>query len=163
MALAKELEDLGDHAGAFDRMVAGKAAPRDMLDYSRTRERALFDALASGFPQPWSPATTSGSEVRDPIFIVGMPRTGTTLVDRIVSSHPQVQSAGELHNFASVWKRAMGGPAFEMFNPEHIARASGGPIDWRQLGDDYVASTRAFTGSRPRFTDKLPHNVLYLG
>lgn len=163
MALAKELEDLGDHAGAFDRMVTGKAAPRDMLGYSRARERERFDALASGFPEPWSPATTTGSDARDPVFIVGMPRTGTTLVDRIVSSHPQVQSAGELHNFASVWKRAMGGPSFEMFNPGHIARATARSIDWRQLGDDYVASTQAFTGSRPRFTDKLPHNFLYLG
>ena len=165
MALAKELEDIGEHAAAFDCMVAGKSAPRHMLGYSRTRERALFDALASGFPEPWSAASTVGSAARDPVFIVGMPRTGTTLVDRIVSSHPQVQSAGELHNFASVWKRAMGGPSFEMFNPEHIARATtrADGIDWRQLGDGYVASTRAFTGARPRFTDKLPHNFLYLG
>jgi len=165
MALAKELEDLGEHDAAFDCMVAGKSAPKAMLAYSRERERALFDALASGFPEPWSAATTCGSDARDPIFIVGMPRTGTTLVDRIVSSHPEVQSAGELHNFASVWKRAMGGRGFEMFNPAHIARAVAEPdrIDWQQLGDAYVASTRAFTGSRPRFTDKLPHNFLYLG
>jgi len=92
-----------------------------------------------------------------------MPRTGTTLVDRIVSSHPQVQSAGELHNFASVWKRAFGGPAFEMFNAQHVADATRRPIDWRDLGEQYVSSTRAFTGTLPFFTDKLPHNFLYLG
>lgn len=163
VALAKELEDIGEHDAAFDRMVAGKGAPRELLGYSRARQQELFDALAAGFPQPWSEATTTGSDARAPIFIVGLPRTGTTLVDRIVSSHPRVQSAGELHNFASVWKRAMGGPSFEMFNPAHITRALETGIDWRSLGDDYVASTRAFTGSRPFFTDKLPHNFLYLG
>lgn len=162
MALAKEFEDIGDYDAAFDRCVAGKSAPRQMLRYSRSREKDLFEALASGFPAPSSP-TNRGSDAEDPIFIVGMPRTGTTLVDRIVSSHPQVQSAGELHNFPSVWKRALGGQRFEMFNPEHIARAGTHGLDWRKLGDDYVASTRAFTGSLPFFTDKLPHNFLYLG
>lgn len=163
MALAKELEDIGEHDAAFDRMVAGKGAPRTLLGYSRARQAELFNALASGFPAPWPERGTEGSEATDPVFIVGMPRTGTTLVDRIVSSHPLVQSVGELHNFPSAWKRAMGGPGFEMFNPGHIRRASVTGVDWRRLGDDYVASTRAFTGSRPYFTDKLPHNFLYLG
>lgn len=163
MALSKELEDIGDYEAAFDRCVAGKGAPRKLLGYSRSREKALFDALASSFPTPYSNLSTQGSNASDPIFIVGMPRTGTTLVDRIVSSHPQVQSAGELHNFPSVWKRALGGQAFEMFNPAHIVRASANGVDWRKLGDDYVSSTRAFTGSLPFFTDKLPHNFMYLG
>lgn len=163
MALAKELEDLGEHDAAFDRWIAGKSAPRHLLKYSRVREKALFDALASGFPTPFPAPAIPGSLTPDPIFIVGMPRTGTTLVDRIVSSHPDVQSAGELHNFPSVWKRAMGGAGFEMFNPAHIVAVDTARLDWRRLGDDYIASTRAFTGALPRFTDKLPHNFLYLG
>ncbi|MEN1973074.1 sulfotransferase [Luteimonas sp. MJ204] len=163
MALAKELDDIGNHDGAFDHCVIGKGAPGHLLQYSRAKDAALFDALASGFPAPCPDPAARGSDAGDPIFIVGMPRTGTTLVDRIASSHPQVQSAGELHNFASAWKRAMGGPGFEMFNPAHIARVATASLDWRKLGDDYVAGTRAFTGSVPRFTDKLPHNFLYLG
>ncbi|MDH5823541.1 sulfotransferase [Luteimonas sp. RD2P54] len=163
MALAKEFEDIGDYESAFDHCVLGKAAPRELLRYSRSKDRDLFAALASVFPAPYSSPTTQGSAAEDPIFIVGMPRTGTTLVDRIISSHPQVQSAGELHNFPSAWKRALGGQSFEMFNPAHISRAGANAVDWRRLGDDYVASTRAFTGSLPFFTDKLPHNFLYLG
>lgn len=163
MALAKELEDIGEYELAFDHCEAGKAAPRKLLRYSRTAERELFDALAAGFPIPFSNLSTQGSDARDPFFIVGMPRTGTTLVDRIVSSHPQVQSAGELHNFPSVWKRAMGGPSFDMLNPAAILRGNANGVDWRKLGDDYVSSTRAFTGSLPYFTDKLPRNFLYLG
>ncbi len=163
MALAKEYEDIGDYDRAFEHCVAGKGAPKDMLRYSRAREKALFDALAAGFPEPHAAQAARGSDATAPIFIVGMPRTGTTLVDRIVSSHPLVQSAGELHNFPSVWKRALGGQAFEMFNPDHILRASAHGVGWRRLGDDYVSSTRPFTGATPFFTDKLPHNFLYLG
>lgn len=163
MALAKELEDIGDYEGAFDRCAAGKDAPRALLGYSRAKDAAMFDALAAAFPTPWSNLTTEGSDARNPIFIVGMPRTGTTLVDRIVSSHPLVESAGELHNFASVWKRALGGPSFEMFNAAHIEAGNARGVDWRKLGDAYVSSTRAFTGALPFFTDKLPHNFLYLG
>ena len=161
MALAKEYEDLGDLERAFAHCTIGKSAPKQLLGYSRARQQALFEALASGFPQPWSEASCNGSDAADPIFIVGMPRTGTTLVDRIISSHPQVQSAGELHNFASTWKRAMGGASFEMFNPEQIAGVR--QLDWKALGDSYIASTRPHTGALPFFTDKLPHNFLYLG
>lgn len=163
MAMSKELDDLGEHDAAFDHCVAGKNAPKQMLGYSRARQEDLFAALAASFPAPFSESTTSGAAADDPIFVVGMPRSGTTLVDRIISSHSDVQSAGELHNFPSAWKRALGGASFEMFNPAHISRASDREIDWRALGEAYVASTRAFTGSRRFFTDKLPHNFLYLG
>lgn len=163
MALAKELEDVGEHEAALDHCITGKSSPKQMLRYSRSDVEALFEALASNFPSPFSSATTSGSGADAPIFIVGMPRTGTTLVDRIISSHPHVRSAGELYNFPSVWKRALGGADFEMFNPAHITRARDAALDWQRIGDEYIAGTRRFAGNSPRFTDKLPHNFLYLG
>jgi tetratricopeptide (TPR) repeat protein len=160
MALAKELEDLGEYEKAFEHYSVGKNAPKAILRYSREREAALFDALASSFPLA-DAVQASGCQEEGPIFIVGMPRSGTTLVDRILSSHPLVHSAGELHNFPSAWKRALGGPGFEMFNPEHISKATN--IDWRGLGAAYLASTKPLVGSSPFFTDKLPHNFMYLG
>jgi len=162
MALGKELEDLGDYDRAFQCYTVGKSAPRKLLRYSRDKEAALFNALSAGLP-PHRHPSGKGEESPDPIFIVGMPRTGTTLVDRILSSHPLVQSAGELHNFPSAWKRSMGGPSFEMFNPDHILAAGRRPMDWHQLGKDYIESTRALRGALPFFTDKLPQNYLYLG
>jgi tetratricopeptide (TPR) repeat protein len=160
MALAKELEDIGEYEKAFEHYRVGKSAPKAMLKYSREADAALFNALASRFPLTGA-VPASGCQEEGPIFIVGMPRSGTTLVDRILSSHPLVHSAGELHNFPSAWKRALGGPGFEMFNPEHISKAVG--IDWRGLGAAYLASTKPLVGSTPFFTDKLPHNFLYLG
>lgn len=158
MAMAKELEDLGRHAESFAHLVAGKSAPRKLLGYSSERDAELFDALADAVD---ADEGGPGPDSDEPIFIVGMPRTGTTLVDRIVSSHSAVHSAGELHNFAVAWKRALGGPNFRMFSAADL-RASR-KIDWAGLGRAYVESTRPVTGHTPRFTDKLPHNFLYLG
>ena len=161
MALAKELEDLGEYENAFRHYTAGKSAPKTLIGYSREREESLFNALACNFPWPETPSPSQDHEGEGPIFIVGMPRSGTTLIDRILSSHPLVHSAGELNNFPSEWKRAMGGPRFDMFNPEHITKANN--IDWRELGAAYLSSTKPMMGSSPFFTDKLPHNFLYLG
>ena len=161
MALAKELEDIGEYENAFKHYTAGKSAPKALIGYSREREELLFNALACNFPWPETTPPSQGHEGEGPIFIVGMPRSGTTLIDRILSSHPLVHSAGELNNFPSEWKRAMGGPRFDMFNPEHITKANN--IDWRELGAAYLSSTKPMMGSSPFFTDKLPHNFMYLG
>ncbi|KAF1717240.1 tetratricopeptide repeat-containing sulfotransferase family protein [Pseudoxanthomonas wuyuanensis] len=161
MALAKELEDIGEYEKAFNHYSIGKHTPKSLLGYSRERENALFNALACNFPWAEAALSPTGCSEEGPIFIVGMPRSGTTLVDRILSSHPLVHSAGELHCFPSAWKRALGGPGFEMFNPEHISKAT--DIDWERLGAAYLASTKPLVGSSPFFTDKLPHNFMYLG
>ena len=157
LALAKELEDLGQYPQAFAHLVAGKSAGRERRGSSRERDDAVFDALEQAFSEPLR--TGDGSDSEEPIFVIGMPRSGTTLIDRILSSHPQVQSAGELQNFGVLLKRASGSRTQSMLDPDTIAFAR--QLDWRALGDAYVASTRPGTGQRPRFVDKLPHNFLY--
>lgn len=159
VALAKELEDIGDYPGAFKRLTEAKNGPRQLLRHDPAKDRALFDAL-SDIPLP-SANQAVGYDSDEPIFIVGMPRTGTTLVDRILSSHPQVTQAGELHNFASAFKQVAGGPAFNLFSPSSIREIK--DLDWRMIGQRYIESTRPLTGRTPRFTDKLPHNFLYAG
>jgi len=159
VALAKELEDVGEYPSAFKRLTDAKNGPRRLLGHEPAKDRALFDALSSlALPVP---EDAQGHDSDEPIFIVGMPRTGTTLVDRILSSHPLVTQAGELHNFASAFKQAAGGPTFNLFSPADIRGVEG--LDWRALGRRYVESTRPLTGQTARFTDKLPHNFLYAG
>ena len=159
LALAKEYEDLADYPKAFEHLVAGKAAAMVDRDEASRRDEALFDAIIRASPKP-QPASV-GFATEEPIFVIGMPRSGTTLVERIISSHPDVHAAGELQNFAFALKRASGSRTPYLIDVDTVTRAQ--DLDWRQLGEDYLTSTRPDTGRTPRFIDKLPHNFLYVG
>ena len=158
-ALAKECEDLGDYAAAFEHMRLGKAAARTRVDYRPEQDRALVDALIAAFPD--AVATDAGYGSDEPIFVVGMPRSGTTLVERILSSHPDVHPAGELTEFGTQLCRLAPAGAPARLCPELIAQSH--RYDWHQLGLRYVDGTRPQTALKPRFIDKLPRNFLYLG
>lgn len=159
LALSKEYEDLGERERSFEHLQTGKAAGRSTRSYSFERDAALFKALELGCPKP-SP-TSVGHGSSEPIFVIGMPRSGTTLVDRILSSHPQVHSAGELQNFGAILKRASGSRTPHLLDPDTIARSIS--LDWERVGAAYIDSTRPGTGHTPRFIDKLPHNFFYVG
>jgi hypothetical protein len=90
-----------------------------------------------------------------------MPRSGTTLVERILSSHPDVHSAGELTLFGTQLCRLAPAGAPARLCPELVAQSH--RYDWHQLGLRYVDATRPQTALKPRFIDKLPHNFLNLG
>lgn len=158
-ALAKECEDLGDYAAAFEHMRLGKAAARTRVDYRPEQDRVMVDALIAAFPTTVSTDKGYGSD--EPIFVVGMPRSGTTLVERILSSHPDVHSAGELMDFGTQLCRLAPTGAPAKLTPELIAQSH--RYDWHQLGLRYVDATRPQTALKPHFIDKLPHNFLNLG
>lgn len=159
LALAKELEDIGEYRHAFRHLVAGKSSHRRQSGYTAERDRLLFEALAAGVPSALPGRDGHGSS--EPIFVIGMPRSGTTLVERILSSHSQVQSCGELQNFSVQLKHASGSRTRDVIDLDTVRRAQG--LDWAALGRGYVESTRPATGQLPRFVDKLPHNFLYAG
>lgn len=158
-ALGKEYEDLGDYAKAFEHLSKGKAAARSRVAYKPERDSTMVDALIKAFPDVVPPDGGYGSD--EPIFIVGMPRSGTTLVERILSSHPAVYSAGELMNFGVQAERLAPPDIPARLDPTLIAQSH--RLDWERLGLRYVDSTRPQTALKPRFIDKLPHNFLYLG
>lgn len=158
LALAKEYEDLGRYPEAMNHLVAGKRAARPTRSYTPARDVALVDALIERFGSV--PAPTANAVTQGPVFVVGMPRSGTTLVDRILSSHPQLHSAGELNTFGLALAQALGSPT------PHLSAdtvRSGPTVDWRALGTAYIKHARAATGISGRFSDKLPHNFLHLG
>jgi tetratricopeptide (TPR) repeat protein len=155
-ALAKTHEDLGDIDRAFAWLGRAKARRLERCAYDGERERRLADAVIAATPS----AMAAGEGAAEPIFVAGLPRSGTTLVDRILSSHPEVISAGELSNFP-VLLNLMAGAAANAREPEVFARAGG--VDFARLGELYIESTRPLTGSTPRFIDKAPSNYLSAG
>ncbi len=160
LSLAKEFEDLGDFPRAFDHYARGKAAHRTRIGDSVPRDAANVQAIMRHFEQAKPPS--AGFASREPIFVMGMPRSGTTLTDRILSSHGSVHSAGELGAFGVALQRAAGRPTRSL--AETVAVLGPAFDDWARLGEVYVQGTRsAGTGTTPRFVDKLPHNFLYAG
>jgi len=160
-ALAKELEDLGEYARAFAHLTAGKRRKRQTLGYSVTNDEALFATLERVFDAERCAAPSVGCPSGEPIFVVGLPRSGTTLVERILSAHSQVQSAGELQNFAVALKRAAATPSNRVLDPQTIEKAI--HCDLAAVGQRYIDSTRPLTGKTPHFVDKLPMNFFYIG
>jgi hypothetical protein len=96
-----------------------------------------------------------------PIFIVGLPRTGTTLTERIIASHSKVQSVGETQFMQMVLRRESGVESEEKMTPEMIRAAS--KLDVRMIGNGYMRMLIYRLGNEPIFIDKLPLNLLYLG
>ncbi len=158
-ALAKECEDLGDYERAMHYLLEGKRLKARQVSREDRAGAELF-AAAQQLTDRLEGLDTSGFATGEPIFIVGMPRTGTTLVERILSSHSQVASAGELANFSLLVKRQLGTSSRWVLDAETIGRAD--ELDFPRLGSDYVASTRHLTGGSAHFIDKMPLNFMYV-
>jgi tetratricopeptide (TPR) repeat protein len=160
-ALAKELEDVGRPGDALDTLCAVNGEHRRTLPYDFARDAAVFDAIeASWSAIARNPVSEPSPDA--PIFIIGMPRTGTTLIDRILSSHPDVESAGELQAMPLAVKRAAGTRSRTVLDPETITAAAG--ADMAAIGRDYLRAAHHHRRElRARFTDKFPGNFHYAG
>ena len=159
-ALGKELEDLEDWDAAFSAFEQGAQARRRLVEFDEAAEREMFAALEDSYTPEWLAAANGGHDDASPIFIVGQPRTGTTLVERIVTSHSQVHSAGELRQFGNCIRRLTDYRDRRRVSARLVGEAA--KLDGRALGQAYLATTRAMRGDLPRFVDKLPTNYLHL-
>ncbi|MDB5700153.1 MAG: sulfotransferase family protein [Sphingomonadales bacterium] len=160
-ALAKEHEDLGQAAPTFHHLSTAKAGRKQELNYKFDSDAAIFDAIEAMFDDAGS-LRGAGCADDAPIFIIGMPRTGTTLVDRILSSHPDVVSAGELQAMPLAVKQLAATRSRQVIDPETVLASAS--LDPRAIGEAYMkrAGHHRLTGSL-HFTDKLPTNFLYAG
>jgi tetratricopeptide (TPR) repeat protein len=154
-ALAKSFEDFGEPGQALDWLLRAKAGRRAGIARTAAADTALFAAAARALP------SGPGFEAEAPIFVLGLPRSGTTLVDRILSSHSKVVSAGERTDmFAQV--KLMGGSRTPwLIDADALERARS--IDAARLGRAYAAAARPARSEGLRFIDKAPLNVLYAG
>lgn len=160
-ALAKEYDDIGEAAYAFRHLSAANTAHKKRIAYDFSSDAAIFDAIEAAFAKPDFFQGTS--EVLDaPIFVTGMPRTGTTLVDRILSSHPLVDSAGELQAMPLAIKQLSGTRSRLVTDPETIAAS--GTLSPGAVGQAYMAhASNHRRRADGRFIDKLPANFMYIG
>jgi tetratricopeptide (TPR) repeat protein len=149
-ALAKAHDDIGDYAHAMKWLDNAKLRLRGR--YDEAEEAAMFAAAERSVA-----AKTSGFAEARPVFVVGMPRTGTTLVERILSSHSEVDSAGELNDFPYALKAATGVKDDRLISAPLID--AGMTADLARVGRDYVARVSGTMGFAGRFVDKLPVNA----
>jgi tetratricopeptide (TPR) repeat protein len=161
-ALAKELEDIGDPE-SFRHLSTANDQHKRSLRYDFAQDDAIFDAIEALFSERnHSFHAGAGRSNEAPIFVVGMPRTGTTLVDRILSSHPDVASAGELQAMPLAVKRLAATASRSVIDQETVMAS--GKIDPAAIGDAYLAQADHHRhDGTARFTDKLPANFLYIG
>jgi len=156
-ALARGYEDSGRYDEAFRTYLAGNASVRRHYPWDAAQFSARLDAILAAFtPAPIGAAGRQGEEA---IFIVSLPRAGSSLTEQILASHPQVDGAGELPDLPAVLheeslRRGLPFPAW-------VATASA--ADWQRLGARYLERTARWRRERPRFTDKLPENWEYVG
>jgi len=150
-ALAKTYEDFGDAQKSFHWLTRAKQTRRQRSPYKQANDEAL--ALAAKAVEL---SAGEGHAAADPIFITGLPRSGTTLADRILSSHPDVMSAGEIGNFLQLLKLYSSSATPATLDTDMLARVGG--VDFARLGSSYIESTRPLTGATPRFVDKAPSN-----
>ena len=164
-AIGKEWEDLEQWDEAFKYYeMAGNAAAK-VANYDVATDLRLIDKVIEVCDKDWlslganqSAANVSG---KIPIFIVGLPRTGTTLVERIVSCHSHVESVGETYLMQHVLRRESGVDSVEAMNSAIVEAASKKPVE--VIADGYLQAVSYKFGAKPMFIEKFPENFLYLG
>jgi hypothetical protein len=163
-ALAKAYADLKDHKRSFERLLSGNKLKRAQIQYDEAAAFALFDRIETVF----TPALVrkienlgGGDRSPVPIFVMGMPRSGTTLVEQILASHPQVHGAGELKAFNDVVNEVRGPDGQTIPYPEFLPALDARSIG--KIGARYLTEIRKLAPQAPHITDKMPSNYYFAG
>jgi tetratricopeptide (TPR) repeat protein len=164
-AIGKELEDLEQWDEAFEFYKMAGDAAASIANYDVGTDVTLIDKIIAVCNKEWLAEKTNDTSPDDsgkmPVFIVGLPRTGTTLTERILSCHSKVESAGESYSMQVVLKRESGVNSIDSMNPEIIEAAS--RIDIRRIANGYLQAIAYKLHDKPLFIEKFPENFLYLG
>ncbi len=158
--LAKSFEELGEYKKAFQYLDTGNRLKRGTFNYSIETDRAVFDAIKQAFASETATNETCGNPDDTPIFVLGMPRSGTSLTEQILASHPQVVGAGEIKDLWEIARdRCHTSVPTEL--PGRIVHADCETIN--EIGTKYIERLRRFSNSARHIVDKMTHNFLFIG
>jgi len=161
-ALAKALEDRRDYAQSFRYYELGNRLKHPECTYrARLMEENTAQQRAVCTQEFFASRRGWGAEAPDPIFIVGLPRAGSTLLEQILASHSAVEGTQELPNIQQIASLLRGRNPQEWRYPRILAELTA--EDFLKLGERYLAETRAYRTDRPRFIDKMPNNFRHIG
>jgi len=161
-ALAKAYADLDRHELSFRHLLDGNAVRREYVSYDEPATLDLFRRIEASFSREIMERRRGAGDPSDvPVFIVGMPRSGTTLIEQLLASHPSVFGAGELLNLTKLAARLRASEGSPVPFPEAISALADDHL--RQLGAAYVRGVRAAAPAARRITDKLPSNFRFAG
>jgi tetratricopeptide (TPR) repeat protein len=163
-ALGKAYEDSTEYAESWRFYERGNALKRAESSYrSEVTEVNTRKQIEVCTAELFSARAGVGAPDPDPIFILGLPRSGSTLVEQILASHSQVDGTRELPEIPRV-VRGLDGPQTERADPRYPeVLANLAPEDFQRLGEQYLAETRAYRGGKPFFIDKMPNNFRHIG
>jgi predicted O-linked N-acetylglucosamine transferase (SPINDLY family) len=154
-ALGKAYADLKQHERSFGHLLAGNALKRTQIAYDESAAMAYMGRIRATFGAELMRAKAgAGNPSPTPVFIVGMPRSGTTLIEQIIASHPSAAGAGELFDLDNIARSV---PGF----PDTVSGMSAEELG--QLGARYVAATQAVAPAAGRVADKMPWNFHFCG
>src|SRR5262249_55573189 len=161
-AMGKALADLKDYDAAFEHLKQANSLKRRTIVYDEPQRLAMFKNIEAKYsPDLFAAKSGSGDASWSPIFIVGMPRSGTTLLEQVLASHSRVFGAGELETFKEAINECVESqrilPAYphlvDFLSPEHIQR----------IGQTYTTQARALAPDAPHIVDKMPLNFMFVG
>jgi len=160
-ALGKVFEDLEQYDKSFAYIEEANRLHRSLYHFSIDQEAAFFETYRKAFTKDWFDKTASGAAISDemPIFVLGMPRSGTSLVEQILASHASVFGAGEVF-FATEFDNSVAQITGKPF-PQSITDVDSEIL--KQSAQSYVQNLRMAAGGSARVTDKLPHNFMRVG
>jgi tetratricopeptide (TPR) repeat protein len=161
-ALGKAYADLEQYERSFRHLLGGNSMKRRQVDYDERRMFRLFDRIRDVFSaELLRRKAGAGDPSQAPVLIVGMPRSGTTLIEQILASHPKVFGAGELRDLGEVIAAHCDLAAVPAAYPECIRDKPGELL--QRIGAAYAACLRRRAGAAERITDKMPPNFLHVG
>jgi tetratricopeptide (TPR) repeat protein len=161
-ALSKVYGDLKRHRESFEHMLQGCAFKRKKITYQERETLWLCDHIREVVsPELMRIKAGFGDPSDIPIFILGMPRSGSTLVEQVLASHPKVFGAGELKDFDKVVKSVHGPDGAMIAYPDFLLSFEAEHL--RRMGAEYVHRLRQHSADAPRITNKMPSSFFYVG